>query len=63
MGRIKKNVKVAMRYIVDFGYSFLQDDMGADWNDDDFHTELGFSRDELKEALDRLWKKLPESEK
>lgn len=59
MGRIKKNVKVAMRAIVDFGYGFLHDDMGGDWTEDDFHTELGFSRDELNEAIHRLLKKLP----
>jgi hypothetical protein len=62
MGRIKKNVKVAMRAIVDYGYGFLHDDMGADWNDEDFHTELGFSRYELNEAIHRLLKKLPKEE-
>ena len=66
MGRIKKNVKVAMRAIVEYGYSYMYDDSG-DWgwddeNNESFHNAFGFNRDELKEAFHRLAKKLPKRE-
>ena len=57
MGRIKKGEKVAMEAIIAFGYSFLRDDMGGEWTDDEIHTELGFTMKELRDAFNRLMKK------
>lgn len=57
MGRIKKGEKKAMEAIIAFGYSFLRDDMGGDWDDNDFNAEMGFSMDELRAAFNRLMKK------
>jgi len=57
MPRIKKGEKAAMLAIIEYGFSFLVDDMGGNWDDNDFNVELGFAMKELEDAFKRLKKK------
>lgn len=62
MGRIKKNVKVAMRAIVEWGVMFIRDD-DLNWCDNgEVNTLFGFTQEDLTEAFERLEKKLPKGE-
>ena len=57
MGRIKKDEKKAMLMIIEYGFSFLLDDMGEDWADNDLNTVQGFKLEDLEAAKNRLMKK------
>ncbi len=62
MGRIKKNVKVAMRAIVEWGFLHIVDD-DLNWSEGaEENTLLGFTYEEFIEAHGRLLKKLPKEE-
>lgn len=59
MGAIKKDVKKAMRAIVEWGVMFIRDD-DLNWCDNgEVNTLLGFTQKDLTEAFERLEKKLP----
>lgn len=56
MGRIKNDVKKAMRLILEYGFEYVADDMGGDWSDTANETH-GFTMADLEEAFQRLMKK------
>lgn len=57
MARIKKDEKKAMLMIIEYGFSFLLDDMGGDWADKDLNHLHGFNLGDLEAAKKRLMKK------